>query len=143
MKKKFIVSIYIQNGRVYLDAELKNDITDSLQEKLRLFGDANADEVLAFTQAEGDSEKEEVLALLKEIANNCEIPVMATFPIERVEDVKKLVYANCKKVILNLSKTSNWEMLEEVSKRFGAEKIAVSVDDTSLFNIYRHNIIRY
>ena len=107
MKKKFIVSIYIQKNRVYMDAECKNDITDCLYEKLRLFGDANADEVIAFTEAEGDAEKEEVLALLKEITNNCEIPVMATFPIERVEDVKKLVYANCKKVILNLSKTSN------------------------------------
>ncbi len=143
MKKKFIVSIYIQKNRVYLDADLKNDITDCLNEKLRLFGDANADEVIAFTEAEGDAEKEEVLALLKEIANNCEIPVMATFPIERVEDVKKLVYANCKKVILNLSKNSNWEMLEEVSKRFGAEKIAVTVEDCSLFNIYRQQAEKY
>ena len=143
MKKKFIVSIYIQKNRVYFDADLKNDITDCLSEKLRLFGDANADEVIAFTEAEGDAEKEEVLALLKEIANNCEIPVMATFPIERVEDVKKLVYANCKKVILNLSKTSNWEMLEEVSKRFGADKIAVSVDDCTLFNIYRQQAEKY
>ena len=66
MKKKFIVSIYIQKNRVYSDAELKNDITDSLLEKLRFFGDANADEVIAFTEAEGDAEKEEVLALLKE-----------------------------------------------------------------------------
>ncbi len=143
MKKKFIVSIYIQKNRVYMDAECKNDITDCLYEKLRLFGDANADEVIAFTEAEGDAEKEEVLALLKEISNNCEIPVMATFPIERVEDVKKMVYANCKKVILNLSKTSNWEMLEEVSKRFGADKIAVSIDDCSLFNIYRQQAEKY
>ena len=143
MKKKFIVSIYIQKNRVYMDAECKNDITDCLYEKLRLFGDANADEVIAFTEAEGDAEKEEVLALLKEISNNCEIPLMATFPIERVEDVKKLVYANCKKVILNLSKTSNWEMLEEVSKRFGADKIAVSIDDCSLFNIYRQQAEKY
>ena len=43
MKKKFIVSIYIQKNRVYMDAECKNDITDCLYEKLRLFGDANAD----------------------------------------------------------------------------------------------------
>lgn len=143
MKKKFIVSIYIKNNKVFLDADFKNDITDCLNDKLRLFGDANADEVIAFTQAEGDGEKEEVLALLKDIANNCEIPVMATFPIERVEDVKKLVYANCKKVILNLSQTSNWEMLEEVSKRFGADKIAVTLDDLSLFNIYRQQAEKY
>ncbi len=143
MKKKFIVSIYIQKNRVYSDAEFKNDITDSLQEKLRFFGDANADEVIAFTGADGDAEKEEVLALLKEITNNCEIPIMATFPIARVEDVKKLVYANVKKVLLNLSVNSNWEMLEEVSKRFGADKIAVTLDDISLFNIYRQQAEKY
>ena len=33
MKKKFIVSIYIQKNRVYMDAECKNDITDCLYEK--------------------------------------------------------------------------------------------------------------
>ncbi len=143
MKKNFIVSLFIKNNKVYTDAEYKNDITDSLYEKLRLFGDANADEVLAFAEAQGDAEKEEVLAILKDISNNCEIPVTASFPIERVEDVKKLLYANCKKVILNLSKTSNWEMLEEVSKRFGEDKIAITLEDCSLFNIYRQQAEKY
>ena len=48
--------------------------------------------------------------------------------IKRVEDVKKILYTGCTKAILDFSKESNCIMLEEVSKRFGKEKIAVMAE---------------
>lgn len=53
-----------------------------------------------------------------------EIPIYAGGHIRRVEDVKKILYAGCQKAVLNYGRSSNVEMTEEVSKRFGQEKIA-------------------
>jgi phosphoribosyl-ATP pyrophosphohydrolase/phosphoribosyl-AMP cyclohydrolase len=44
-----------------------------------------------------------------------------------MEDVKKLIYAGCRKVFLNFSKEANEELTHEVSSRFGAEKILACV----------------
>lgn len=49
-----------------------------------------------------------------------------------MEDVKKILYAGCSKVILNYAKQSNIDLTEEVSKRFGKERIAASVDSSDV-----------
>lgn len=50
-----------------------------------------------------------------------------------MEDVKKLIYAGCARVVLNFSKVSNIELLEEVSRRFGKERMVISISDLSEF----------
>jgi len=136
MKKRFLVSIYINGKKIFSDAAQSREITGSINDVIRMFGDSNADEIFAHILSEEWDDKEASLAVLKDICNNSEIPVMASFNIERAEDVKKLLYTNCKKVVLNLSKKSNVEMLEDVSKRFGQDKIAVTMDDFSMCGIY-------
>ena len=46
-----------------------------------------------------------------------------------LEDVKKLIYAGCTRVVLNFSKESNQNLLEEAANRFGREKMVVSLND--------------
>ena len=46
-----------------------------------------------------------------------------------MEDVKKLLYAGCKKAALNYSKPGNITITEEVSKKFGKEKIAACYEE--------------
>ncbi len=137
MKKKITVQLFIDNGKIYKDAEKTQAIAEELTEVIRHFGDLNADAILVRIAAEGDEGKDASIASLREITKLSEIPVYATFPIEREEDVKKLLYADAKLVVLNLSKQSNWDMLEDVSKRFGKEKIAVTFDDFSNLGVYR------
>ena len=137
MKKKITVQLFIDNGKIYKDAEKTQAIAEELSEVIRHFGDLNADAILVRIAAVGDEGKDASIASLREITKLSEIPVYATFPIEREEDVKKLLYADAKLVVLNLSKQSNWDMLEDVSKRFGKEKIAVTFDDFSNLGVYR------
>ena len=137
MKKKITVQLFIDNGKIYKDAEKTQAIAEELSEVIRHFGDLNADAILVRIAAVGDEGKDASIASLREITKLSEIPVYATFPIEREEDVKKLLYADARLVVLNLSKQSNWDMLEDVSKRFGKEKIAVTFDDFSNLGVYR------
>ena len=44
-----------------------------------------------------------------------------------MDDIKKLIYAGCEKVVLNFSKKSNILLLEEASRRFGKEKMVISI----------------
>ncbi len=137
MKKNLIVQLYINNGEIFFDEANTKPVGELLSQTIRYYGDINADSLLINIKAEGDDGKDASIKTLKEITKLSEIPVYTTFPIEREEDVKKLLYADAKLVILNLSKQSNWDMLEEVSKRFGKEKIAITFDDFSNLGVYR------
>ncbi len=107
------------------------------------YRDHGADELLVFDFSSSDAEHEEAIGMLKEICEEGEIPVIAAGHIDRVEDVKKLIYAGCQKVVLNFSKESNIQMLEEVSKRFGKEKILVSISSMEEFQPRKEQIEQF
>ena len=67
--------------------------------------------------------------IIKTICENVEIPVIGAGNVKRMEDVKKLLYAGCQKAVLNYSKDSNIAITQEVSLKFGKDKIVVSVKD--------------
>ena len=98
------------------------------------YSDNGADAILAFDLSDSDEEHDQNIGLLKEIVRCTEIPVYAGGHIRRVEDVKKILYAGCQMAVLNFGRASNVEMAEEVSKRFGKEKIAFSISDESQYS---------
>ena len=75
-----------------------------------------------------ESDHEESLLLIKEISRCVDVPILGGGNIKRMEDVKKLIYAGCKKAFLNFSKKENIELLEEASKRFGRERMVICAD---------------
>ncbi len=95
----------------------------------RFYSDTGADGILVFDLSETDEEHEQNIGLLKEMCRVSEIPVYAGGHIRRTEDVKKILYAGSAKAVLNCGRESNVQMAEEVSKRFGKEKIALSISD--------------
>ena len=54
---------------------------------------------------------DQAIANIKQICAIAEIPVMVAGNINRMEDVKKLLYAGCAKVVLNFSKESNLSLI--------------------------------
>lgn len=96
------------------------------------YSDNGADEILIFDCSDTEEDHERFLGIIKEICRASEVPVKAGGRIERPEDVKKLLYAGCDKVVLNYAKQSNIDLTEEVSRRFGKEKIAASVDSSDV-----------
>ena len=119
MKKLIVPEIYLKNG--LCDGE--NPV-----ELAKYFSEAGADAIVVYDLSSEDVEHDINLHAMKEIYRAVEVPLFGGGNINRVEDVKKILYTGCEKAILNFSKESNRSMLEEVSKRFGKEKIAASVD---------------
>lgn len=110
-------------------AGLDNDevIYSNPLELAQYYSDHQADGLLIFDLSSDDEEHEAALDIIKSICSAIAIPVIGAGNVKRMEDVKKLLYAGCRKAVLNFAKESNIAILEEVSKKFGKDKIVISI----------------
>jgi phosphoribosyl-ATP pyrophosphohydrolase/phosphoribosyl-AMP cyclohydrolase len=104
------------------------------------FGNTGADEVLVFDLSEGDGEHDRAIGLIKKICEAAEVPVTGAGNVKRMEDVKKLLYAGCRRAVLNFAREGNREILKEVSGKFGKDRIVVRVPDEETFRENREAI---
>lgn len=142
--KRLIPCLYLESGRAVTGFGQRNLFGNGDVEALAGFYSENgADELLVFDFSSGDEEHEKAIARIREICAVSEIPVMAAGNINRMEDVKKLIYVGCAKVALNFSKQSNIELLEEMSKRFGQEKMYVCISSPEEFTENKELIENY
>lgn len=127
--KKFIPCIYLYKGNAvkgFSDSTIMDTNPVALA---RFYSDNNADELIVYDTSDGDAEHEEALDIIKEICAAAEISVIGAGNVKRMEDIKKLLYAGCRKAALNYSKPGNVEITEEVSKKFGKDKIVACVTE--------------
>lgn len=117
-----IPRIIIKNGKAFR----KDDSTayDAV-ELCEKFENDGADEVYIFEISSTDEEHETNIGIIKEIVAECDIQILLGGNVKRLEDAKKYLYAGAKMVILEDSKESNRELVNEASERFGADKVAV------------------
>lgn len=142
--KQMIPCLYLESGRAVTGFGQRNLFGDGDVERLAgMYSDNGADQILIFDFSSDDMEHEKAISRIKAICEASEIPVMAAGNINRMEDVKKLIYAGCAKVALNFSKQSNIDLLEEMSKRFGREKMYVCVSSPEEFTDNKELIENY
>lgn len=142
--KLMIPCLYLQYGKAVTGFGQRNLFGDGDVETLaKFYSDNGADELLVFDFSSEDQEHEKAIGKIKEICAASEIPVIGAGNIRRMEDVKKLIYAGCAKTVLNFSKQGNVDLLEEVSKRFGKEKMMVSISSLEEFTDHKELIETY
>lgn len=128
MAKKIIPCLYLKDGTLYDDfTDVKQISSDPLEHAVKC-ANGGADMLIVFDQSYDDASHEEALLIMRGICRNIDIPVIGAGNIKRSEDVKKIIYAGCRYAALNLAKQANIDLIEEVSKRFGKEKILVCAD---------------
>lgn len=130
--KKFIPCIYLYQKQAVRGL---NDTTVVSKEPLELvkqYNENNADELIVFDMSSGDAEHEEALDIMKDICALAEMDVIGAGNVKRMEDIKKILYTGCKKAILNYDLESNVAITEEVSLKFGKDKILVSFSDAEV-----------
>lgn len=129
--KKFIPCIYLYKGNAVKNFMDRTILQTNPAALAKYYSDNNADELIVYDMSEGDTAHEEALDIMKEICSKAEIPVIGAGNVKRMEDIKKLLYAGCKKAALNYAKPGNIEITEEVSKKFGKDKIVACVTEVS------------
>lgn len=128
MKRQLIATMYLWDKKAYSGFDKKECISQNPLELAKFYSDHSADGLILFDLSDGDKEHEEALDCIKAICELVEIPVYGAGNIHRMEDVKKLLYAGCQKAILNFGKEGNIEITQEVSSKFGKDKIVACVD---------------
>lgn len=131
--KKFIPCIYLLKGNAVRSFRDSTVINMNPGELAKFYSDNHADEIIIFDLSTDDTEHEEAIGTIKQICIMSDVPIIGAGNVHRMEDVKKLIYAGCKKAVLNYSKLGNIELTEEVSKKFGKEKIVAAISDVISF----------
>lgn len=127
--KRFVPCIYLYHTHAVRSLQ---DLTITETDPVRLavsYSENNADELLIFDMSQDDAEHEEALDLIQEICASVGIPVIGAGNIHRMEDVKKLLYAGCSRAVLDYEKEENIAITEEVSLKFGKDKLLASLKD--------------
>lgn len=127
--KKLIPCIFICNGKAVKWFDNKEIVTEDVIGLAKRYSEYGADQLIVFDLSDTDEEHDNAINLMKKINRIIRIPMIAGGNVRRQEDVKKILYAGAKQAIVDLSNNSGSELLEEVSKRFGSEKIAVALND--------------
>lgn len=140
--KRFIPCIYLyRTNAVRTLTDLSVIDTDPVR-LARRFSDNNADEIIVFDMSESDEEHEESLDIIKEICNTVAVPVIGAGNVHRMEDIKKLLYAGCKRAILDYDKSDNVDITEEVSLKFGKEKLLAAFFNPDALSDEQKNLIK-
>lgn len=128
--RKIIPCIYLLEENA-VKSLTDHSLVDSNPNHLaKYYEENNADALLIYDMSDSDESHEKALDMIKSICETVDIPVYGAGNVKRMEDIKKLLYAGCNKAALNYSKEGNVAITEEVSKKFGTDKIIACVSCT-------------
>ena len=103
----------------------------------RVYNSRNVDE-LVFIDIFASKQKRKInLAVVKQVINECFMPVTIGGGIDSIEDINNLLKIGADKVVLKSVALKNPNFIKEAVKIFGSQCIIVSVDVKSINNEYR------
>ena len=143
MKKYLIPVIYLYNKMAVSGFDDRTVIETNPERLVKLYCENGADEILIFDLSDDDLMHEENIDQIHELCAISTIPVIGAGNVSRMEDIKKLLYAGCKRACLNFSKESNVSLLREVSLKFGADKIIPIILDADEYADNYKEILDY
>lgn len=97
-------------------------------EMAKYYNDAGADEIAYFDSKATKDGREHNVAIIRQICDSVDIPLIACGGVRELEDVKKLLYAGASKVCMKSAALNTPELVTEASDRFGSERIICTID---------------
>ena len=128
-----IPEIFIKEGAAVRSAE--DDITIIDTDPVRLAGiyaEAGPDALIITDLSVTDRDHDRSVSIMQDICSAVRIPVYGQGRIRRMEDVKKILYAGCRKAILDFDRIDHETMFRELTSKFGEDRIMVSISSSRL-----------
>ena len=138
--KRLIPCIFIAEGKAVRWFDDHTVIAEDAIELAKQYSDNGADELIVFDLSVYANDHDEAIDIMKRMNRVIRIPMVAGGNIKRQEDIKKILYAGSKRAILNFSRQDNVALIEDAVKRFGKEKLAVSLNDFDALFKHQHVI---
>ena len=133
--KNIVATIYLKDGKAVKGRDDFEPYDDVIK-LAKLYNDSGIDKIMIFDLSTTDEEHDRNIQVIRNINRNVEIKVCAGGNINRMEDIKKFIYAGCLQVILNGSKPESMELAAEASERYGKDRVLISV--TNIDFIFKH-----
>lgn len=137
LTKRIIPCLDIKDGRTVKGVNFVNirDAGDPV-ELGALYAQQGADELVFLDISATNEKRKTFAALVKDIARHINIPFTVGGGITSVADVAPLLEAGADKVSVNTSAVENPQLIDELSKAFGAQCIVLAIDGRKIDNTW-------
>ncbi|MFX1259694.1 MAG: imidazole glycerol phosphate synthase subunit HisF [Promethearchaeota archaeon] len=132
--KKIVPCLDVKNGRVVkgVKFEYLRDAGDPV-EFGKFYEEEGADELVFLDITATVEKRKTVVDLVKKVAEKISIPFTVGGGIASIEDVEAILNAGADKVSLNSAVVKSPELLEQISKEYGKERLICAIDGKRVF----------
>lgn len=129
LKKRVIPVLLLRDGRMAKGVQFGNyRDTGNPRTAVRIYSAQDADELVFLdTQASLDS-RNALLAVVREAATECFMPLAAGGGIQSLEDVRQLLLAGADKVVVTTAAVTNPGLISQIAEQFGAQCVVAGID---------------
>ncbi|MCK4834117.1 MAG: imidazole glycerol phosphate synthase subunit HisF, partial [Gammaproteobacteria bacterium] len=147
LAKRIIPCLDVDNGRVVKGVKFV-DIRDAGNpvEVARRYDAEGADEITFLDITASSDDRETIVHVVEEVANEVFIPLTVGGGIRTLDDVRRMLNAGADKVAINTAAVFNPEFVREASESVGSQCIVVAIDakkvsaegETQRWEIFTH-----
>ncbi len=141
-QKDIIITLFLKDGILVKDFK-DHTPAGNTEELIRTFNDNGIDKIILYDLSDDDKEHEKNLQAIREITLLSEIPVYAGGNLNSIDDVRRVLYSGCIKVVLNSLKGVTLKLAREGAARFGRDRMALSVFSVDVFFKQKSSIEEY
>ncbi len=129
LAKRIIPCLDVDNGRVVKGVQFV-DIRDAGDpvEVARRYDSEGADEITFLDITASSDDRETIVHVVEQVAEQVFIPLTVGGGIRKMEDVRRMLNAGADKVAINTAAVFNPEFVKEASDRVGSQCIVVAID---------------
>jgi cyclase len=110
---------------------------------VRIFNELEVDELMFLDIFASKENRDINYKVLKDIANECFMPLSYGGNIKSLEDARKILEIGFEKIVINSNSFNNLKLITEISNYFGAQSVVGSIDVKETFfgnqKIYSHH----
>ncbi|MCC8142159.1 MAG: bifunctional phosphoribosyl-AMP cyclohydrolase/phosphoribosyl-ATP diphosphatase HisIE [Lachnospiraceae bacterium] len=141
-QKDIIVTLFLKDG-ILVKGFQDHTPAGKIDDLIRSYNDNGVDKIILYDLSDDDAEHEKNIQAIKSITLISELPVYAGGNINSLDDIRKILYSGCIKVVLNSLKSQTAMFAREGAQRFGKERMALSVFSVDVFFKQKDSIEEY
>ncbi len=131
LKNRLIPVLLLKNDRmvkpIKFGAEGERDV-GAPETTARIYNSQDADELIFLDIAATGAGRGFLLNTLRDVAENCFVPLTAGGGIRTLDDIREVLRAGADKVSINTAAVERPEFIREAAKMFGSQCVVVSID---------------
>ena len=135
--KRIIPCLDVKDGRVVKGINFKNlkDSGDPV-ELAKYYNSQGADELVFLDISATLEERDSMIKVIREVAEEVYIPFTVGGGIKSIEDITKIINAGAEKVCINTAAVTNPKIIQLGAQKFGSQCIMVAIDVKKVNNTW-------